>query len=61
LLRESCSKLPENPEIQYHVGMEAYKTGDKETPGRALTKAATSATSFAGKEEAKKALMELGK
>ena len=59
LLRESAAKLPEDPEVQYHLGMASLKVGDRETARKALTFVAKSPTSFVGKDEATKALAEL--
>jgi tetratricopeptide (TPR) repeat protein len=59
LLRESADKLPGNPEVQYHLGMAAHKTGDNETARRALTAAVSSPTAFYGKDEASALLAEL--
>src|SRR5207247_4896672 len=59
LLRESAARLPENPEVQYHLGMASLKVGDKDTARKSLATAVAATTSFAGKEEAKKALAEL--
>src|SRR3989475_12324592 len=59
LLQESAAKLPSNPEVQYHLGMAAYKTGDKETARKALAIAVNSPTNLPGKDEARKVLAEL--
>jgi Flp pilus assembly protein TadD len=59
LFKESAAKLPENPEIQYHLGMAYLKTGDKEAARKALTLAATSQTGFGEQEDAKRALTDL--
>jgi tetratricopeptide (TPR) repeat protein len=59
LLRESAAKLPDNAEVQYHLGMAYLKTGDKESARAALTKAARAPANFAGKDDAKRALAEL--
>jgi tetratricopeptide (TPR) repeat protein len=59
LLKESAAKLPENPEIQYHLGMAALKAGDTEIARRSLAKATAAPTHFAGKEEAQKTLTQL--
>jgi Flp pilus assembly protein TadD len=59
LLKESVAKLPNNPEIQYHLGMAALKVGDNEAARKALTVAANSPTRFGAKDEAKRALAEL--
>ena len=59
LLKESATKLPENPEVQYHLGMASYRAGDRETARMALTTAVNSSVTFRGKDEAKKALAEI--
>jgi tetratricopeptide (TPR) repeat protein len=59
LLRESASKLPENPEIQYHLGMAASKVGDTDAARRALARAVSAPADFGGKTEARKALAAL--
>src|SRR4030095_15436541 len=59
LLKESAAKLPESPEVQYHLGMAALKVGDTTTAKRSLTTAVAASASFAGKEEAQKALAQL--
>jgi Flp pilus assembly protein TadD len=59
LLKESAAKLPENPVIQYHLGMASLKVGDKDGARRALTVALNSPATFAGKDEARRALSEL--
>jgi hypothetical protein len=51
--------LPDNPVIQYHLGMAAAKDGDRETARRALTFAVKSPQGFPGKEEAGRVLAEL--
>jgi tetratricopeptide (TPR) repeat protein len=58
-LRESARKLPENPEIQYHLGMAAYRTGDMKTAREALGRAAAASADFGGKAEAQKTLASL--
>ena len=59
LLKESAAKLPESPEVQYHLGMASLKAGDKDTAKKSLAAAAASSTTFAGKDEAKRALAQL--
>jgi tetratricopeptide (TPR) repeat protein len=59
LLRESATRLPENPAVQYHLGMAYTKVGDKDAAARTLTLAVNSPTNFPGKDEAKKVLAEL--
>jgi cytochrome c-type biogenesis protein CcmH/NrfG len=59
LLKESATKLPDNPQVQYHVGMAYAQTGDHANARKALTAAANSGVVFPGKEEARKALAGL--
>ena len=59
LLRESASKLPDQPVVQYHLGLAALQVGDKDGARAALTAAVSSPTSFAEKDKARKALAEL--
>ena len=59
LLKESARKLPDNVEVQYHLGMTYAKLGDKPNARQALARAVASPVSFTGKEEAKRLLSEL--
>jgi len=59
LLREGAVRLPDNPELQYHLGMAAARTGDKDLARKALAVAAGSPATFKGQDEARKALAEL--
>ena len=59
LLRQSATKCPEHPVIQYRLGL-ASAVGDKEGARKALTRTTNSAGTFPGKDDAKKALAELG-
>ena len=59
LLKESAAKLPESPEVQYHVGMASLKAGDKEAAKQSLAVAAAARTTFVGKAEAQEALAQL--
>ena len=63
ILQESAEKLPENPEIQFHLGMTAYMMGQTDIARVALKKAAAAAKDFPGKEESKHrlSLLEAGK
>jgi tetratricopeptide (TPR) repeat protein len=62
LLQESASKLPENPEVQFHLGMTAYMMGQTDLARVALRKAASAPKDFPGKDESKRrlALLERG-
>jgi len=59
LLKESAAKLPENPEVQYHLGMAALKVGDTETAKKSLAAATAAPTNFVGKDEDRQALAQL--
>lgn len=59
LLKESAGKLGDNAEVQYHLGMAAFKAGDRETARSALRVAVASPTKFTGREEAQRVLGEL--
>jgi tetratricopeptide (TPR) repeat protein len=58
-LKESASKLPGTPLVQYHLGLASLKVGDKEGARSALTAAVNSPANFVGRDQAKKALVEL--
>jgi tetratricopeptide (TPR) repeat protein len=59
LLKESAGKLPDNPQVQYHLGMAHARLGDTASARKALAAAVTSPEDFLGKEEARKTLAEL--
>ena len=59
LLREGATRLPDNAELQYHLGMAAARTGDKDLARKALAFVARSPAAFKGKDEARQALAEL--
>ena len=59
LLQQSAAKLPESAEVQYHLGMAAYRLGDKSLARRALGSSVDSIATFPGKEEARKLLGKL--
>ena len=56
MLQESAQKLPDNPEIQFHLGMSNYMMGDMDQARAALRKASAAATDFPGKDEAQRRL-----
>jgi len=56
LLQESAGKLPDQPEIQFHVGMAQYMLGEEDPARIALQKAADSTSDFPGKDEARQRL-----
>jgi len=45
--------------VQYNLGLTLMKVGDKQGARKALTAAVSSPASFAGKDEARKALAEI--
>jgi tetratricopeptide (TPR) repeat protein len=55
-LEESAQQLPNNPAIQYHLGMTLSMMGKMEGAREALAKAAAAQTDFPGKDEAKRRL-----
>ncbi len=52
LLQESASKLPDEPEVQFHLGMAHYMLGEEALARTALQKAAETASDFPDKNEA---------
>ena len=62
ILQESAEKLPDNPEIQFHLGMTAYAMGQTDIAKAALKKAAAAPNNFPGKDESKRrlSLLETG-
>jgi len=59
LLKEAAGKMPNEPEIQYHLGMAGYMMGDSKTARVALEAATLSPKEFSGKEEARRRLAML--
>jgi len=62
ILQESAGKAPDNPEIQFHLGMTAYMMGQTDMARVVLRKAASATKDFPGKDESKRrlALLESG-
>jgi tetratricopeptide (TPR) repeat protein len=56
ILQESAAKLPDSPEVQFHLGMTAYMMGQPDLARVALQKAASATKDFPGKEESKRHL-----
>jgi tetratricopeptide (TPR) repeat protein len=56
ILQESAGKLPDSPEVQFHLGMTAYMMGQTDLARVALQKAANAAKDFPGKEESRRHL-----
>ncbi len=59
LLRESAEKLGDNAEVQYHLGMAYLKAGNSQAAKESLSKSLKLSESFAGVEEARRALANL--
>src|SRR5215813_367289 len=53
LLRESASKISDQPEIQFHLGMAHYMMGEEEPARVALQRATDANADFPGKDEAR--------
>jgi Flp pilus assembly protein TadD len=60
LLQESAQNLPNDPEIQFHLGMASYMMGRTDEARTAFRQAAAAPADFPGKEEAKRRLALLG-
>ena len=58
-LKESAAKLPDNADIQFHLGMTQYKLGDAAAAKVALERALELDPKFSGAEEARRTLQEL--
>ncbi|HEV3409858.1 MAG TPA: tetratricopeptide repeat protein, partial [Chthoniobacterales bacterium] len=56
LLREAAEKLPNEPEVQHHLGMASYMMGDATAARAAFEAALSSPRDFPGKDEAKRRL-----
>ena len=59
LLKDSAAKLPDNPQVQYHLGMAYAQLGDQVNARKALNAAIGSTADFQGKDEARKTLASL--
>ena len=59
LLEDSAAKLPEEPTIQYHLGMTYAKIGNKDAARKALVAATSTKREFRQLADAKRALTEL--
>ena len=59
LLQEGASKLTENPEVQYHMAMAQYMTGDEAAAKTGLQKAVQLPSAFPQKDEAQQRLAVL--
>ena len=58
---ESRAKAGDNPEVRYHLGMAYFKSGKPEAAAAELKQALELSGTFAGAEEAKQTLGEIGK
>jgi tetratricopeptide (TPR) repeat protein len=58
-LQQSVSKLGDNAEVQYHLGMTQHRLGHREEAKQALQKALTLNPRFSGADEAKRVLGEM--
>src|SRR5262249_4566287 len=56
ILEESATKLPNQPEVQFHAGMAHYIFGDEQLARAAFEKATSSNGDFPGKNEAERRL-----
>jgi tetratricopeptide (TPR) repeat protein len=56
LLQDSAAKLPNLPEIQFHLGMTYYMLGEEEPARAALQKAVDAPAGFPAKDEARRRL-----
>ena len=56
LLQESAGNRPDDPDIQFHLGMTHYRMAERESARVALLSALDSGKDFAGKEEARRRL-----
>ena len=60
LLRESAQNLPNQPEIQFHLGMASYMMGQTDEARTAFRQAVAAPADFPGKDEAQQRLSLLG-
>ena len=58
-MKESATKLPDNPQVQYHLGMAYRQVGEKDNARKALQLAVASPEVFPGKDEARRVLTEI--
>jgi tetratricopeptide (TPR) repeat protein len=60
LFQETAGKLPDNPEVQFHLGMASYMMGQSEKARAAFQQALKGTADFEGKVEAQRRLALLG-
>jgi tetratricopeptide (TPR) repeat protein len=58
-LQESAAKLPENPQVQFHLGMASHMMGQADAARSAFEKAVHAAADFPEKTEAERRLAQL--
>jgi tetratricopeptide (TPR) repeat protein len=56
LLQESGAKLPAEPEVQFHLGMASYMTGDEVAARAALQQALQPGAVFSGRDECQRCI-----
>jgi Tfp pilus assembly protein PilF len=61
LLRQAVDKLPDAPELRYHLAMAELRAGEQQAAKQNLESAVHSTQSFAGMNEAKATLAQLQK
>jgi Flp pilus assembly protein TadD len=59
LFAEAAAKMPDEPTVEYHLGVARLKAGDAAGARDALTRALNSRSSFPEREAAQKALASL--
>ena len=59
LIEDSASKFPNNPEVQFHLGMTNYMMGHADAAKAALERATAATVDFPGKDEARQRLLQL--
>jgi tetratricopeptide (TPR) repeat protein len=60
LLQESAGKMPQNSDVQFHLGMASYMMGQADPARAAFQQALKGTANFDGKEEAQRRLSLLG-
>ena len=60
LFQESAGKLPQNSDVQFHLGMASYMMAQADTARAAFQQALKGTANFEGKEEAQRRLSLLG-
>ena len=60
LLRDAVQKAPRSADLQYHLGMTLFQTGDHSAAKASLQAALAANGTFAGADEARATLQKLG-